>query len=124
MTAVEKERIINIAQRVFEKVKESSISDTQIRKYLDVLKDPDLEIFEEYKIYIEYQLVRSIKSGKNQKQQEQAKKDKKAKDAIMNALKEELPKGDRWKENLAYFFGILWRLRRIESKKGSGGENK
>ena len=109
MTSVEKKKIISTARKNLEKF--NSVSPTQIRKYLEVLKDPDLEIYEEYEIYIKYQLIRAV--GKENME------------SIVNVIKEikDLNKGN-WRENLAYFFGILWRLKKIDSNKSSGGGKK
>ena len=108
---MDKEKIIRYAKEISKKIDEfnlaKKLSDTQIRKYLDVLKDPNLEIYEEYRIYLEYQM-RELKNDEMKK--------------LILEKTDALKDGD-WKEKIAYLFGILWRLRRIESKKKSGGEN-
>ncbi len=112
MTAVEKEKIIGYAKEISKMIDDlklnKKLSDTQIRKYLDVLKDPNLEIYEEYRIYLEYQM-RELKNDEMKK---------------LILEKTDALKEGNWKEKIAYLFGILWRLRRIEAKKGSGGGKK
>jgi len=103
---MDKAKLCKMAEELAEKHKNNMVSDTQLRNYANVAKSADC--FEEYVVYLKYQMARLSRKQEGQKK----------------FMKEAIEKVENEVRNLdssAYFFGVLSRYKKYldsENKRG------
>jgi len=100
---MDKAKLCRLAEEMADKHKDGMVSDTQLRNYANTAKSADC--FEEYVVYLKYQMARL---SRNQGKQKRFMKD------VIEKVESEI--GNL--EDAAYFFGVLARYKKfLDSEK-------
>lgn len=100
---MDKAKLCKLAEELAEKHKNGMVSDTQLRNYVNVAKKADC--FEEYVVYLKYQMSRVRHSEK----------------PFMKDVIDIVENSIRNLEDSAYFFGVLSRYKKFldsENRRG------